>query len=238
MRKIISFCVWGDKPIYNFGLYENAILLPKIFPNWIMQIYYTKTCNQDVIKELNKIKNVECILQDYEDHYRNSMLRFLAGFEPKNDVVIFRDSDSLLLERDYLACEEWVNSDKDIHIVRDHPKHDAPLLAGLWGVKNGFLVKNNIKEKYDLFFNDLKNKKWGIDQEFLEKYIHPLINNKNSMIHIETLKKEKWAIKFPKGAKRTDDFFVGFVNKNIKNSAEKFNYNKEFVTKTRTENKL
>ena len=33
----------------------------------------------------------------------------------------------------------------------------------------------------------------------------------------ETLKKEKWAIKFPKGAKRTDEFFVGFVNKNIKN---------------------
>jgi hypothetical protein len=100
MRKVISYCIWGDCKLYNYGIYENALLLNKIYPDWYMVVYYTKTAIIKVIDELKKIKNVECISVDLPNHPRNSMLRFLAGFNKNNDVVIFRDADSRLIQRD------------------------------------------------------------------------------------------------------------------------------------------
>ena len=47
-RKLISFCIWGNSNLYNLGLLENAILMPKIFPGWIMHVIYTKTANQKI----------------------------------------------------------------------------------------------------------------------------------------------------------------------------------------------
>ena len=87
MRKVISFCIWGDNKLYNYGIYENALLLNKIFPDWNMVVYYTKTALLKVIDELKKINNVECILVDLPNNPRNSMLRFLAGF-----TTIFKKS--------------------------------------------------------------------------------------------------------------------------------------------------
>ncbi len=238
MRKVISFCVWGDKPIYNYGLYEFALKMPFIFPEWKMVIYYTKTALQNVINELKKINYVEIILVDVPDHNRNSMLRFLAGFDKKNDIVIFRDTDSLPLQRDAIAVEDWLNSGKDVHIIRDNKKHGDPILAGLWGVRNHFLIKNKVKNDYDEYFGILDNRKWGTDQIFLSKYIYPLLNESNSKIHDEYGKKEGWATKFPKNAPKGDEQFCGSVNFNIENAAKKFNYYKSIVTKTRTENKI
>lgn len=42
MRQVISLCVWGNSKIYNYGIYENAIRLPKFFPGWILVVYHTK----------------------------------------------------------------------------------------------------------------------------------------------------------------------------------------------------
>jgi hypothetical protein len=54
MRKVISYSLWGDNKLYNYGIYENAILLNKIFPDWHMVVYYTKTAIGKVIEEIKK----------------------------------------------------------------------------------------------------------------------------------------------------------------------------------------
>ena len=33
------------------------------------------------------------------------------------------------------AVEEWMLSKHVVHVMRDHPGHDMPILAGMWGVK-------------------------------------------------------------------------------------------------------
>jgi len=229
MKKVISFCVWGKCPIYNYGLYENALLLPKIFPNWHMVVYHTKTADLEVMKELSKIKNVECIEVDFPDHFRNSMLRFVAGFNPTYDVVIFRDADSRLLKRDYVAVQDWLESGKDVHAIRDHPKNGIRyrISAGLWGVRNKFMLKNNLQIKYAEFFSNFNNKEWSIDEKFLFKCVYPLINKNNSVIHSDFTHWENWAQKFPKNAEPRINGFIGCPISLTKNASKKFNNNKD-----------
>lgn len=235
MKNVISFCVWGKCPIYNYGLYENALLLPKIFPNWHMVVYHTKTADLEVMKELSKIKNVECIEVDFPDHFRNSMLRFVAGFNPAYDAVIFRDADSRLLKRDYVAVQDWLKSGKDVHAIRDHPKNGIRyrISAGLWGVRNKFMLKNNLQIKYAEFFSDFNNKEWSIDEKFLFKCVYPLINKNNSVIHSDFTHWENWAQKFPKKAEPRINGFIGCPVSLTKNSSKKFNNKNESHIKFR-----
>jgi len=239
MKKVISFCVWGKCPIYNYGLYENALLLPKIFPNWHMVVYHTKTADLEVMKELSKIKNVECIEVDFPDHFRNSMLRFVAGFNPTYDAVIFRDADSRLLKRDYVAVQDWLESGKDVHVIRDHPMNGRKyrICAGLWGVRNQFMLKNQLQIKYKDFFSDLQNKNWTIDEKFLFDCVYPLLNKNNSVIHSDFTHWERWAKKFPKNAESRFNGFVGAAVSRTQNASKKFNNKNEYHKKIRTNSK-
>ena len=105
-----------------------------------MVVYYTKTAIMKVIDEIKKIKNVECIPIDLPNHPRNSMLRFLKN----NDVVIFRDADSRLIQREADAVKDWLdNTNKTIHIMRDKETHKK-ICAGLFGVRNRVMCNRKI----------------------------------------------------------------------------------------------
>jgi len=48
------------------------------------------------------------------------------------DIVLSRDSDSLIIERELLAVTEWIESDNAFHLMRDHPFHcNIPMLGGI-----------------------------------------------------------------------------------------------------------
>ncbi len=222
MRKIISFCIYGNADLYNYGLYENALLVPKIFPGWKMAVYYTPTVNMNVINELAKFPYVELEMYPLPDKHRNTMLRFIAGFEIKNDVVIFRDADSRLLKRDYIAVMDWLNnSKKDVHIMRDHPANKSEILAGLWGVRNRVLAVPEIILKFWEYFKDPEYKAWTVDQKYLAKYIYPMIYN-NCRVHADFNRREPFATPFPKSAPNRDRGFCGMTVKNIPRAIQKF----------------
>ena len=39
------------------------------------------------------------------------------------DILISRDSDSLIIQREEDAVREWIASERTFHIMRDHPAH-------------------------------------------------------------------------------------------------------------------
>lgn len=208
-RKVISFCVWGKSDLYNLGLLENAIIMPKIFPGWIMHVSYTQTANQKIINELSKIPWVELEMYNEPNHSKNTMLRFIPGMYPQNDVVIFRDADSRLLKRDYLAVMDWLNnSDKKVHLMRDHPANKSKIMAGLWGVREGIIAKPEIIQKFFDYYKNPEFKKWSVDQVYLKKYIYPLIEN-NTCIHASFNQFESWSKPFPKGCPPRNHGFCG-----------------------------
>ncbi len=198
-RKLVSFCIWGDSDLYNLGLLENAIQMPKIFPGWIMHICYTHTANQKIMNEIAKFPWVEMEIYEEPNHSKNTMHRFLAGMKPNNDVVIFRDADSRLLKRDYMAVMDWLNNtNKKVHLMRDHPANKFKIMAGLWGVRDGIIAKPEIVQKFYDYYKNPEFEKWTIDQVYLQKYIYPLIEN-TTCIHASFNDFEPWAKPFPKG---------------------------------------
>jgi hypothetical protein len=120
-----------------------------------------------------------------------------------SDVMISRDTDSRLSLREKIAVDEWLKSDKNFHIMRDHPYHKTEILGGMWGCRNGIL--KNIKKLIDDYN---KGDFWQVDQNFLREKIYPLVVNQ-SIIHDSYLKYNTDSKKFP--TERINKEFVGDV---------------------------
>jgi hypothetical protein len=105
--------------------------------------------------------------------------RFYVACDPTVDIFLSRDCDSRISDREVACINEWLTSDKDFHIMRDHPYHTVPILGGMWGCRNGILkdIDKDI-EKWSAF------SKKGCDQDFLGQIIYPKIIN-NAIEHID-----------------------------------------------------
>ena len=105
MKNIISYSLWGDKPIYWFGALKNIELVDKYLPGWICRFYIDKNCRQDLIDTI-KGDNVEIILVNPtgthdNSYFHNGMLwRFAASEDPEVNVFLSRDCDSRISERE------------------------------------------------------------------------------------------------------------------------------------------
>jgi hypothetical protein len=199
MKKIISFSLWGDNPKYTIGAIRNAELTPIIFPGWISRFYCGLSVPTNIIETLKSLPYTEVIMMDVDGDWSGMFWRFYACDD--SDIMLSRDTDSRLSNREKLAVDEWLNSDKDFHIMRDHPYHTTEILGGMWGVRNG-LIKN-IKTIIDDY---VKGNFWQVDQNFLREKIYPLVVN-HSFIHDSYLNYNSNSKKFP--SERINKEFIG-----------------------------
>lgn len=201
MKKIISFSLWGDNPKYTIGAIRNAELTPIIYPGWVSRFYCGESVPTEIIKTLISLPNTEVVMMDVDGDWTGMFWRFYACED--SEIMLSRDTDSRLSLRERLAVDEWLNSDKDFHIMRDHPYHNTEILGGMWGVRNGLL--KNIKE----LINDYtKGNFWQVDQNFLREKIYPLVVNK-SFTHDSYLNYTPDSNPFP--SERINREFVGDV---------------------------
>merc|ERR1719391_1390928 len=68
-------------------------------------------------------------------HIFPMLWRFFPTLDPQVDLFVSRDLDSRFSERELAAVQEWIESGKAIHAMRDHPLHPFPLLGGAWGAR-------------------------------------------------------------------------------------------------------
>jgi hypothetical protein len=179
MKKIISFCLWGTNPVYNVGAIRNAEIATEIYHDWVCRYYVGKSTPKDIIEKLKSFDNTEIIEMDVDGDWTGMFWRFYPASENDVDVVIVRDCDSRLNQREKDAVDEWLNSDKEFHIMRDHPAHGTEILGGMWGSKKGII--KNMKEMIDEY---IKGDFWQVDQNFLREKIYPIVKD-NSFVHDE-----------------------------------------------------
>lgn len=179
MKKVISFCLWGNNPTYTIGAIKNAELAKEIYPDWICRYYIGTSTSAEIINKLKSLDNTEVIIMKEEGDWTGMFWRFYAASDDTVDVVIVRDCDSRLNQREKAAVDEWLDSDRGFHIMRDHPYHGTEILGGMWGSKRGTI--SNIKAMIDEYN---KSSFLGVDQNFLREYIYPVVYN-NSLIHDE-----------------------------------------------------
>jgi len=181
LEKLFSFTLYGKNPLYTEGAIQNAIQIPKIFGNdWKVRFYVI-----DISKEIiNKLRSLKAEVIEMQDNEYNVMkdykfFRFLAV--KRDNIVFFRDCDSIVSYREKIMINEFLSSNKKLHIIRDHPNHKEHIMAGLFGInKCGIpteLVVELIKQ------SNLKDiNQYNVDQLFLAKFIYPLFK-KDMLIH-------------------------------------------------------
>lgn len=201
MKKIISFSLWGDNPKYTIGAIRNAELTPIVYPGWVSRFYCGESVPTDIIETLISLPNTEVIMMDVDGDWTGMFWRFYACED--SDIMLSRDTDSRLSLREKLAVDEWLSSDKDFHIMRDHPYHNTEILGGMWGVRNGLL--QNIKELINEY---TKGNFWQVDQNFLREKIYPIVVN-TSFTHDSCLNYTYGSKPFP--SERINREFVGDV---------------------------
>lgn len=201
MKKVISFSLWGENPKYTVGAIKNAEIASVIYPDWICRFYCGKSVPENITSQLKSYKNVEVVDMDEQGDWTGMFWRFYACED--SDVMISRDTDSRLSFREKSAVDEWLESNKNFHIMRDHPYHRTEILGGMWGCRHGIL--KNIKK---LIEDYNKGDFWQVDQNFLREKIYPLVVNQ-SIIHDSYLKYNTESKKFP--TERINKEFVGDV---------------------------
>ena len=198
MNKIVSFSLWGDNPKYTIGAVKNAELVQELYSGWIGRFYCGRSVPKDILDKLNEVSNTEVILMDKEGDWTGMFWRFCAA--DSDDIILSRDTDSRVSEREVYAVNEWLESDKDFHIMRDHPAHGTQILGGMWGSRNGIL--KGITEHIDAY---TKGNFIQVDQNFLREHVWQKISN-NALSHDEFFN----GVPFPKPRKDWNDF-VGQV---------------------------
>jgi hypothetical protein len=180
MKNIIAYSLWGDHPMYWIGALKNIELAKKYFPGWICRFYIDDKSKKELVDTI-KGDDVEIVLVNSKDSYHGMFWRFWAAEDPEVDIFLSRDCDSRFSEREFFAIKEWLDSDKDFHIMRDHPYHTTPILGGMWGCRNGIMIKIGLTKMIESW-NQYQRK--GIDQEFLQQIVYPILKNK-AMEHSE-----------------------------------------------------
>lgn len=184
MKKIISFSIWGKNPKYTLSAFKNIELANILYPDWICRFYVDESVPIEIRNDLEK--DSEVILQPKSDGNYGMFWRFLPLDDLSVDRFIVRDTDSRLSIRERSAVQEWEDSGKCFHIMRDNKWHNVvPICGAMWGATNDFRpAYQNLLFKWlnmngHRVFSHPRGKYFFMDQSFLAEVIWPMVIDKH-----------------------------------------------------------
>jgi hypothetical protein len=180
MKNVVSFSLWGSSEVYLRGAVDAIAQVNQYYPGWEARFYLGADVPQSTRQTL--IDRGAAIFDGPPwGPWAGMFWRFLAASDPEVDVMISRDVDTRILPREVEAVNEWLASGKTLHFMRDHPKHEMPIMGGMWGCR-----ASHLREMESLILKWKKFGKYGCDQEFLGRIIYPRFQS-NSWIHSECI---------------------------------------------------
>ena len=202
-KDIISFSLWGNNPIYLRGAIRNLLETPKLYPGWICRFYVDQSVPKDfgvLVKELGG----EVITEHPGQTQRQKLgWRFQVANDANTRRFLVRDADSVISRREVNAVEDWIQSDRWFHVMRDWWTHTDLVLAGMWGGRAGLL--ETLMPKL-LAYQSGKLETANIDQWFLRDCVWGAIRS-HCLIHdryYRALDAKQWPDSIPEG-----NFHVG-----------------------------
>ena len=181
-KHVLSFSLWGDKDLYIQGILKNVDLAKIMYPSFECWVYVHKdSVPEDTVRQLEARSgdNVKIIFKEGDLTGNKPMMwRFESIDDPEVAVNMSRDCDTIILERERLAVEDWLESGKLFHIMRDHPHHSWVIQGGMFGTR-----KNPDIPSWQSLMNNVRQTGARMyDQVFLRDVIYPIVKN-NSLIH-------------------------------------------------------
>ena len=171
MNGAVAFSLFGRDPqeIYYGGAIKNAEMYAKLRPEWRCIFYLGKSVPAKIAAMIEDVGNSTILRKrDFEDQ-RSTFWRFLAVKDTWHDFYVFRDVDGRPGPRELAAVDDWLDSPYDFHVMRDHPRHNVPMLAGMWGVKG-----KGVHDLRQVLPDALKTDYYQVDQDYLRNQVWPL----------------------------------------------------------------
>lgn len=179
---IWSYSIFGrDTDKYYKPMIENFKLAKSNNARIIINV---NKDDEQFVKDYFEDHKDKFILEVHNDFYLSNfpkMLRYIISKKYLNDNFFYKDSDSIVTDDEINIMKNWLeNENTDYLIIRNHPVHLSPILAGMFGVKYsklGFLinlVEKFFNEKY-LKENNIKFTDFDYDQVFLQIEVYSKI---------------------------------------------------------------
>jgi|TARA_B110000858_G_scaffold16512_2_gene16691 hypothetical protein len=190
MKKVVSFCLYGCKATYIIGMKENIKLAKQYYLDWEVRIYYNNTVPEKYINEYREIGAICMLCENIGENKLNwegMFWRWLPLDDKTVDIWISRDADSRLSEREAKIVDEWINSGKTLHSIRDHRCHFNYIMGGLFGINNKlfhekykFKTVSQIIKELSVYY---KERPYNVDQIFLNDNLWKILKD-DVMAHI------------------------------------------------------
>lgn len=183
-KKIISYCLFNakdgrmEKRHFTKGILINYHYIKEYYPDWIMRVYYPANEPLSVIEPYLDLENIEFYLVD--SNITKMAWRFLPYNDYDVDMFISRDLDSIVNDKEAKAVEEWLYSNKSLHIMHDYYQQYWPIMGGTLGIKNDYSLNIVMEIMTFLTNNKTDDNKYGLDCEILNEVI--LKNYRNDLI--------------------------------------------------------
>ena len=189
--KVIAMSLVGDDPRQTYGAVRNVILRGLYFPEWTLRIYMEKNGTKikgskptsplsylhrhvptNVIAKLKSLPVQMVTVDTKAIKVDSSLWPLMAVDDTTVKYLLVRKPSRRLSERDAAAVSDWLDSEKAVHVIRDHPKHLCqPIVDGLWGADTRKLT-NILNVKLDNIFTENTN-----ETHFLNHILWPRVRN-------------------------------------------------------------
>ncbi|EGF27472.1 hypothetical protein RBWH47_03550 [Rhodopirellula baltica WH47] len=163
---VIAFSLFGKKPRYLRGALRNLLLAPDLFPGWQVRFYLDESVPASFVQTLSMQKAEIMEMPSGQSLRQKLGWRFAVANDSGVRRFVVRDVDSVLSYREARAVEDWLQSDRWFHVMRDWWTHTELILAGMWGGRAGVLP--NLTEALENYQPKAKETP-NIDQWFLRE---------------------------------------------------------------------
>lgn len=182
----LSFCFWGELygPYFD-GIESNAARSAELYSDWDIVIFLPRCSKNKISERLHLGEHVRLVQVDFAASWNGMFWRMLPVFWNDYTHICIRDLDSLVSRREADAVQAWISEDSDLHIMRDHPAHTAPIMGGMFGLKVNKRTRQAFRPIKKIILKSEIHREagyWQIDQQFLARLIYPVLKD-NATIH-------------------------------------------------------
>ena len=187
--RVISFGLWGNTPKYIEGAEANVVLARRFYPGWQCWFFCDQTVPTETINMLSSQPDCRVIVADSSKERCDRLLwRFCAASYSEVDIMLVRDADSRIGQREQLAVLDWLSKGTSFHIMRDSPSHGVPICGGMWGCHANRM--KNIRKNIDAYYDNggaIEGYKspMKIDQYFLSSVVWSVASQDCTATHPE-----------------------------------------------------
>ncbi|XP_053209194.1 uncharacterized protein LOC128393093 [Panonychus citri] len=183
-KKIVSFSLYGGADRYLRNVVKIIRRYKKLLPDWIPRFWLGSDVPFLMINRLVYEQAEVIIVHQNQPKlsnltrspgYQGMFWRFFVADDQHVERYIVRDSDSMLIQREVDAMNQWIKEDTMFHVMRDHKNQSIEILGGMWGGKVDtkiFSTSREYEKALKSGFNNQDGK--GLDQTFLQRFLWPI----------------------------------------------------------------